>query len=70
MPGYQAYLQDSLPCGSLACTACSPTAPALAADASHYVLPDADALAELLEVFELAEMGHYVLLTRRGYCLC
>ncbi len=62
----QEYLRDDLPCGSAACASCSPTAPALAADASHYIIPDAPALADLLEVFELAEMAHYVLLSRRG----
>lgn len=64
----QEYLRDDLRCGSAACASCSPTAPALAADASHYIIPDAPALADLLEVFELAEMAHYVLLTRRGPC--
>jgi len=65
----QEYLRDDLRCGSAACASCSPTAPALAADAGHYIIPDAPALADLLEVFELAEMAHYVLLTRRGPCL-
>lgn len=32
-------------------------------DASHYVVPDAEALVACLEIMELPEMGNYILLT-------
>ena len=59
----EAYLRSDISCGSKACPACAVTAPALAADASHYVVPDSQALADFLGVFELPEMANYVLLT-------
>jgi hypothetical protein len=49
-----AYLRDDIPCGSQLCTACDnhntfgasrvTRAPPLSADASHYLVPDAQAL--------------------------
>ena len=59
----ESYVRTDIPCGSSRCSYCTATAPALSAEASHYVLPDTTALAELLELFELPEMQHLLLLT-------
>ena len=59
----ESYLRTDIPCGSSRCSHCTATAPQLSAEASHYVLPDTAALAELLELFELPEMQHLLLLT-------
>ena len=59
----ESYLRTDIPCGSSRCSHCPATAPTLSAEASHYVLPDTTALAELLELFELPEMQHLLLLT-------
>ena len=56
-------MRTDIPCGSSRCSYCTATAPTLSAGASHYVLPDTTALAELLELFELPEMQHLLLLT-------
>lgn len=59
----EAYLRDDIPCGSEACSTCSNGLPALSADASHYVIPDSQALDDYLEVFELPQLKNFVLLT-------
>ena len=59
----EAYLRDDIPCGSSECLTCTPKTPRLAPNASHYVIPDAEALQELLEVFELPAFSSFVLLT-------
>ena len=59
----ESYVRTDIPCGSSRCSYCTATAPTLSAEASHYVLPDTTALAELLELFELPEMQHLLLLT-------
>ena len=59
----EAYLRDDIPCGSSECLLCTPKTPWLAPNASHYVVPDAEALHELLEVFELPAFSSFVLLT-------
>ncbi|BDA44024.1 DIS3-like exonuclease 1 [Coccomyxa sp. Obi] len=58
----EAYLRDDIPCGSEACSTCSNGLPALSADASHYVIPDSQALDDYLEVFELPQLQNFVLL--------
>lgn len=59
----EAYLRDDIPCGSEACSTCSNGLPALSADASHYVIPDSQALDGYLEVFELPQLRNFVLLS-------
>jgi hypothetical protein len=59
----EAYLRVDIPCGSPACSACSPTLPALGAAPRHLVLPDAAVLGEFLEVFELPDVEDVVLLS-------
>jgi DIS3-like exonuclease 1 len=59
----EAYLRSDIPCGSSECLACLFTTPRLAQNASHYVIPDAVALQELLDVFELPAFSSFILLT-------
>ena len=59
----EAYLRDDIPCGSDACSTCQHGLPALSADAPHYVIPDAQALDDYLEIFELPQLQNFVLLT-------
>ncbi|KAK9809126.1 hypothetical protein WJX72_009740 [[Myrmecia] bisecta] len=66
----EAYLRTDVRCGSNACITCPPAAPAVAADATHYAMPDSQALTDFLEVFELPEMVNYILLSsvlRKGF---
>lgn len=59
----EAYLRDDIPCGSDACSTCQNGLPALSADAPHYIIPDAQALDDYLEIFELPQLQNFVLLT-------
>ncbi|KAL4433810.1 hypothetical protein ABPG75_000251 [Micractinium tetrahymenae] len=59
----EAYLRVDIACGSPACQACPPTAPALPPAPRHLVLPDAAALKECLEVWELSLVEGTVLLS-------
>ena len=51
------YLRDDIACGSQLCRACdnSATGTPLAGDASHYLVPDAKAIAEYLDFLESPE---------------
>jgi len=59
----EAYLRDDILCGSSECLLCALKTPRLAPHASHYVVPDAGALQELLDVFELPAFSSFILLT-------
>lgn len=60
----EAYLRDDVSCGCEGCPYCPPPlGSALAADAQAYLLPDADVLSELLEVFELPDISNWILTT-------
>lgn len=59
------YLRDDVVCGSEACQrGCTPTAtPALAADATHYVLPDLNALEDYWDIWELQRISGLIVLS-------
>lgn len=59
----EAYLRTDISCGSEACSICQHGLPALSAEAAHYVIPDAQALDNCLEIFELPQLQNIVLLT-------
>ena len=58
----EAYLRDDLSCGAAVCRRCPPTSPALAANVRCYVIPDACALLEYLEIFERLEIPDNVII--------
>lgn len=60
----EAYLRDDVSCGSETCSTCAPPLGAsLSAAAEYYLLPDAQAMGELLEVFELPDVSSCIFLT-------
>ena len=60
----ESYLRDDIDCGSPECRTCPHArASRLPEGAAHYVVPDATTLIELLEVFELPDVGGVILLT-------
>lgn len=60
----EAYLRDDVPCGSEACCMCTaPAGASLSATAPYFLLPDAQVLGELLEVFELPDISNCIFLT-------
>lgn len=59
----EAYLRSDLSCGSPECRACPAKTPGLPQHAGHYVIPDAEALEDCLDVFELPDLSGFILLT-------
>ncbi|CAM6101379.1 unnamed protein product [Calypogeia fissa] len=58
----EVYLRDDIPCGSALCQSCVQNSPPLPANDSHYVLPDADALLQFLEIWELPQITSVIYL--------
>ncbi|GLJ54635.1 hypothetical protein SUGI_1173790 [Cryptomeria japonica] len=56
------YLRDDIACGSAACHTCVQTSPRLPANASHYLIPNADALLNFWEVLDLPQVTAVVYL--------
>ncbi|KAH9321863.1 hypothetical protein KI387_016502, partial [Taxus chinensis] len=56
------YLRDDIPCGSAACHTCLQSSPRLPRNASHYLIPNADALLNFWEVLDLPQVTAVVYL--------
>ena len=59
----EAYLRRDISCGSPACERCIPKVPSLPRGARHYVIPDAEALWECLDILELPTFSGFIILT-------
>ncbi|XP_024544594.1 DIS3-like exonuclease 1 isoform X1 [Selaginella moellendorffii] len=57
------YLRDDIPCGSPLCSSCASHLPRLPPDASHYLLPNADAVLQFWEILELPQFSAVIFLT-------
>ncbi|KAL3693434.1 hypothetical protein R1sor_007085 [Riccia sorocarpa] len=59
----EVYLRDDIPCGSSLCRSCVQQSPTLPADASHYLILDADSLTQFMEVWELPQITGVIYLS-------
>ena len=59
----EAYLRSDLRCGSQDCETCPAKTLGLPAQATHYVIPDSQALEDFLDVFELPDFTGFIILT-------
>jgi len=60
----ESYLRSDIACASGLCCACPPAATsALSPSATHYMVPDAEAVLAFLEVLELPEVTDIVMLS-------
>ncbi|KAL2633824.1 hypothetical protein R1flu_005303 [Riccia fluitans] len=59
----EVYLRDDIPCGSSLCRSCVQESPPLPADASHYLILDANTLIQFMEIWELPQITGVIYLS-------